>query len=160
MPISYDNYMKLDFDEVDIKILEILRLDGRASQAMIAKEVNLSPPAVGERIKKLEQTGVITGYRAILNPNAFGLDICAYVSIIPQPRHPVTNLVENLEKLQEVEEFHAIAGNYSYLIKVRVSSTEELDNFLDKLFMLDGVERTQTTMVLKTNVDRPMPLRF
>ena len=158
--MSYDKHMSLDFDEVDIRILEILRLDGRASQAMIAKEVNLSPPAVGERIKKLEQTGVITGYRAILNPNAFGLDICAYVSIIPQPRHPVTNLVKNLEKLQEVEEFHAIAGNYSYLIKVRVSSTEELDSFLDTFFMLDGVERTQATMVLKTNVDRPMPLRF
>jgi len=150
----------MEFDQVDRKILEILRLDGRASQAMIAKEVNLSAPAIGERIKKLEQSGVISGYRAILNPNAFGLDICAYVSIIPQPRHPVASLVENLEKLEEVEEFHAIAGNYSYLIKVRVSSTEELDNFLDKLFMLDGVERTQTTMVLKTNVDRPMPLRF
>jgi Lrp/AsnC family transcriptional regulator, leucine-responsive regulatory protein len=150
----------MTFDKVDRKILAILREDGRASQALIAKTVGLSAPAVGERIRKLEQSGVIKGYQAVLNPEALGLPICAFVAITPQPRNPAANLVDNLLTLPEIEELHAVAGNYSYVAKVRVASTEELDGFLDRLFMLQGVERTQTTMVLKTNLERPMHLPF
>jgi Lrp/AsnC family transcriptional regulator, leucine-responsive regulatory protein len=150
----------MTFDKVDRKILAILREDGRASQALIAKTVGLSAPAVGERIRKLEQSGVIKGYQAVLNPEALGLPICAFVAITPQPRNPAANLVDNLLTLPEIEELHAVAGNYSYVAKVRVASTEELDGFLDRLFMLEGVERTQTTMVLKTNLERPMHLPF
>jgi Lrp/AsnC family leucine-responsive transcriptional regulator len=150
----------MTFDKVDRQILAILREDGRASQALIAKTVGLSAPAVGERIRKLEQSGVIKGYQAVLNPEALGLPICAFVAITPQPRNPAANLVDNLLTLPEIEELHAVAGNYSYVAKVRVASTEELDGFLDRLFMLEGVERTQTTMVLKTNLERPMHLPF
>ncbi len=148
------------FDAVDQKILSILRKDGRASHAMIAKEVSLSAPAIGERIRKLEQQGVIKGYAAVFDPEILGLSICAYVAITPQPRNPAANLVENLGKQPEVEELHAVAGNYSYIAKVRVANPEKLDEFLDRLFMMDGVERTQTTMVLKTNVERNMHLPF
>lgn len=150
----------MTFDKVDRQILAILREDGRASQALIAKTVGLSAPAVAERIRKLEQAGVIKGYQAILSPAALGLPICAFVFITPQPRNPAANLVDNLLKLPEIEELHAVAGNYSYVAKVRVSSTEELDSFLDRLFMLEGVERTQTTMVLRTNLERPVHLPF
>jgi Lrp/AsnC family leucine-responsive transcriptional regulator len=150
----------MTFDKVDRQILAILREDGRASQALIAKTVGLSAPAVAERIRKLEQAGVIKGYQAILSPAALGLPICAFVFITPQPRNPAANLVDNLLKLPEIEELHAVAGNYSYVAKVRVASTEELDSFLDRLFMLEGVERTQTTMVLKTNLERPVHLPF
>jgi Lrp/AsnC family transcriptional regulator, leucine-responsive regulatory protein len=150
----------MTFDAVDQRILSILRSDGRASHAMIAKEVNLSAPAVGERIRKLEQTGVITGYQAVLSAEALELPICAYVSVIPQPRNPAANLVENIMNMPEIEELHAVAGNYSYIAKVRVKSPQELDAFLDRLFVLEGVERTQTTMVLKTYAERPVHLPF
>lgn len=150
----------MTFDRVDRQILAILREDGRASQAAIAKAVGLSAPAVAERIRKLEQAGVILGYQAVLSPAALGLAICAFVFITPQPRHPAANLVDNLLKLPEIEELHAVAGNYSYVAKVRVASTEELDAFLDRLFMLEGVERTQTTVVLRTNLERPVHLPF
>ncbi|MBS3967507.1 MAG: Lrp/AsnC family transcriptional regulator [Truepera sp.] len=149
----------MTFDAVDQQILAILRENGRASHATIAKAVGLSAPAVGERIRKLEQ-GVILGYRAVLNPTALGLPICAFVAIIPQPRNPAANLVESLMALPEIEELHAVAGNYSYIAKVRVASTQELDAFLDRLWMLKGVERTQTTMVLRTSVERPIHLPF
>lgn len=148
------------FDAIDRMILKILREDGRASHALIAKEVGLSAPAIGERIRKLEQNNVITGYRAIMNPEALELPISAYVAIIPQPRNPAANLVENMIKMPEIEELHAVAGDFSYIAKVRVASTQDLDAFLDRLFMLEGVERTQTTMVLKTNLERPMHLPF
>lgn len=150
----------MTFDAVDQKILSILRQDGRASHATIAKVVGLSAPAVGERVRKLETTGVILGYQAVFNPAALGLPISAFVAIIPQPRNPAANLVENLTKLPEIEELHAVAGTYSYFAKVRVASTQALDAFLDGLTMLAGVERTQTTMVLKTNLERPMHLPF
>lgn len=148
------------FDPIDRKILGILREDGRASHAAIAKVVGLSAPAVGERIRKLEAAGVIRGYRAVLDPDAVGLDIAAYVAIAPQPRKSSQKLVERLLELPEIEELHAVAGNYSYVAKVRVVSTEALDGFLDRLFMLEGVERTETTMVLRTNAERPMNLPF
>lgn len=148
------------FDSVDQQILRILREQGRASHARSAKAVGLSAPAVGERIRKLEQAGVITGYRAVLSPEALGLGICAFVSIAPQPRNPGANLVETLSTLPEIEELHAVAGPYGYIAKVRVTTPEALDAFLDRLWVLDGVERTETTMVLRTSVERPMYLPF
>lgn len=150
----------MPFDAIDQQILSTLRADGRVSHAKIAKRVGLSAPAVGERIRKLEQAGVIRGYRAVFDPDAVGLPICAFVAIIPQPRNPAANLVENLLGLPEIEELHAVAGNYSYFAKVRVTSTQDLDAFLDKLVLLEGVERTQTTMVLRTNAERPTLLPF
>jgi Lrp/AsnC family transcriptional regulator, leucine-responsive regulatory protein len=148
------------FDDVDRKILERLRSDGRTTHAQLAKETGLSAPAVGERVRKLEGSGVIRGYRAVLDPERVGLAICAFVHIAPQPRKPAQDLVDRLLGLPEVEELHAVAGNYAYVAKVRVATPAALDAFLDRLFMLEGVERTETTMVLRTNVERPMFLPF
>jgi Lrp/AsnC family leucine-responsive transcriptional regulator len=150
----------MNFDSIDRQILLILREEGRASHAALAKAVGLSAPAVGERVRKLEQAGVIRGYRAVLDADALGLDICAFVAIAPQPRKPAADLVERLLSLPEIEELHAVAGNYAYIAKVRVASTQALDGFLDRLFMMEGVERTETTMVLRTNAERPMHLPF
>jgi Lrp/AsnC family transcriptional regulator, leucine-responsive regulatory protein len=150
----------MEFDTVDRAILAILRLDGRATHAQIAKDVGLSAPAVGERIRKLEHAGVISGYRAVITAEKVGLGICAFVAISPQPRKPAAALVERLLAMPEIEELHAVAGTYAYVAKVRVSDTPALDAFLDRLFMLDGVERTETTMVLRTNAERPLHLPF
>jgi Lrp/AsnC family leucine-responsive transcriptional regulator len=148
------------FDNIDQQILTILRAQGRASHAMIAKQVGLSAPAVGERIKKLEQAGVILGYHAILNPQALGLTIAAFIAITPQPRKPANLLVEGLLDIPQIEEVHGVAGDYSYIVKVRVKNTQELDALLDKLFLVDGVERTHTIMILRTNLERPTYLPF
>lgn len=145
---------------MDRKILAILRMDGRASHARIAKQVGLSAPAVSERIRKLEQSGVIKGYRAVLDPERLDLTICAFVAIAPQPRKPAAQLVQRLMAMPEIEGLHAVAGNYSYIVKVRLPSPAALDAFLDRLFMLEGVERTQTTMVLRTYVERATHLPF
>jgi Lrp/AsnC family transcriptional regulator, leucine-responsive regulatory protein len=155
-----DSVVGMDFDAVDRTILEILRLDGRASHAQIAKAIGLSAPAIGERIRKLEDKGVIQGYRAVIDPDKVGLGICAFVAVSPQPRKPATALVERLLAMPEIEELHAVAGTYAYVAKVRVTDTPALDAFLDRLFMLEGVERTETTMVLRTNAERPLHLPF
>lgn len=148
----------MEFDSVDRSILAILLSDGRASHASIAKRVGLSAPAVGDRVRKLEQSGVIAGYHAEVDPHALGLGIAAFVAITPQPRKPAQQLVERLLRLPEIEELHAVAGTYSFIAKVRVTSTEALDLFLDRLFTMEGVERTETTIVLRTNVERPLQL--
>ena len=153
----------MEFDAIDRQILEILREDGRATHAAMAKAVGLSAPAVGERVRKLEATGVIRGFRAVIDPVSVGLGICAFVAITPQPRTSAGDLVERLLAMPEIEELHAVAGTYAYVAKVHVSDTPALDGFLDRLFMLEGVERTETTMVLRTNVERaiafPWPSR-
>lgn len=148
----------MDFDGVDRHILSILLTDGRASHASIAKAVGLSAPAVGERVKKLEQAGVIRGYHADLDPFQVGLSITAFVAIAPQPRKPAQQLVDRLLQFPEVEELHAVAGVYSFIAKVRVPTTSALDAFLDRLFTTEGVERTETTMVLRTSLERPIQL--
>lgn len=150
----------MEFDVTDRRILEILREDGRASHAAIAKQVKLSAPAVGERIRKLEQAGAIRAYRAELGREALGLSVSAFVWIAPQPRKPARALVQRLSELEQVEQLHSVAGAYSYLLLVRVANTRELDTFLDNLVLLEGVERTETTMVLSTPVDRPLRLPF
>jgi Lrp/AsnC family leucine-responsive transcriptional regulator len=148
------------FDAIDRRILAILREHGRASHAHIAKRVGLSAPAVGERVRKLEQAGVVLGYRAVLAPDALGLGICAFVALAPRPGTVVAELVTRLLELPEIEELHSVAGTYSYFAKVRVASPELLDEFLDRLMMMDGVKRTETTMVLRTSAERPVPLPF
>ncbi len=150
----------MEFDPVDRSILRILQEDGRASHAFIAKRVNLSAPAVGERIRKLEQAGVIRGYRAVLDARSLGLGVTAFVSISPQPRKPASGLVTRLSQLPEIEQLYSVAGTYSYMALVRVATTEDLDAFLDRLFTLEGVERTETTMVLRTSLDGPVQLPF
>jgi len=146
----------MELDAIDRQLLAILRDDGRATHAAMAKTVGLSAPAVGERVRKLETSGVIRGFRAVIDPAAVGLGICAFVAITPQPRKSATDLVARLLSLPEIEELHAVAGTYAYIAKVHVTDTPALDGFLDRLFMLEGVERTETTMVLRTNAERPV----
>lgn len=152
--------MPYSFDAIDRTILEILRQDGRASHASIAKQVGLSAPAVAERVRKLEQAGVILGYRAVLDPSAVGMPIAAFVAVTPQPRKPAQKVVDGLLALPEVEALYAVAGVHSYLALVRAASPSDLDALLDRIFMLEGVERTETTMVLRTAAERPVPLPF
>ena len=148
------------FDAIDRGILTILREDGRASQATIAKQVGLSAPAVGERIRKLEGAGVIRGYRATLAADALGLPICAFVAVAAKPGTVSADLVARLLDQPEIEELHSVAGTYSFFAKVRAGSPDALDEFLDRLMMVPGVERTESTMVLRTSVERPLPLPF
>lgn len=150
----------MQFDEVDQRIIDILRQDGRASHASIAKVVSLSAPAVGERVRKLELAGVLSGYRAVIQPEAVGLHIAAFIMITPQPRQPAQLLVDRLQELPEIEALYAVAGKESFMAKVRTASTDALDRLLDRVFMLEGVEGTETIMVLRTAFERPTHLPF
>jgi Lrp/AsnC family leucine-responsive transcriptional regulator len=136
-------------DERDEAILAVLQRNGRATFADVGKEVGLSPSSVHDRIRKLEQTGVIRSYRAEVDPEALGLYVTALVSVMPlDPKQP-DDLPDRVMEFAEVEDCHSVAGDENYILKVRTRTTADLEEFLRRLREKAGVQ-TRTTVVLST----------
>lgn len=138
-------------DSTDYQLLHLLQASGRMTQLELSREVGLSQPAVAERIRKLETRGIITGYAAHVDPLALGRDITAYIGVgIEHPRY-FDGFAKKALELPEVLEAHRVAGQDSYLLKVRTQNTRTLDTLLvDTLRTIPGVTRTHTTIVLST----------
>jgi Lrp/AsnC family leucine-responsive transcriptional regulator len=136
-------------DKRDEAILAVLQRRGRARFAEIGQDVGLSPSSVHERIRKLEQAGVIRGYRAEVDPETLGLFVTALVSVMPlDPKQP-DDLPERVREFPEVEACHSVAGDENYILKVRTRTTADLEDFLRRLREKAGVQ-TRTTIVLST----------
>lgn len=136
-------------DDIDKQILSIVQNDGRISNAEIARQVNLAASAVLERIRKLEERGVIKGYAATVDPRAVGFGLTAFVSVRTSDCGDGTDKL--LAGIPEVLEVHDVAGEDSYLLKVRASSPEDLAVLLrEKLRSIPTVVTTRTTIVLQT----------
>jgi len=136
-------------DERDEAILAVLQRRGRATFSDIGKEVGLSPSTVHERVRKLEQTGVVRGYRAEVDPEAVGLYVTALVSVMPLDARQPDDLPQRVQELPEVEDCHSVAGDENYILKVRTRTTADLEDFLRRLREKAGVH-TRTTVVLST----------
>jgi len=136
-------------DATDRAIVELLLTDARATQQEIAKKVKLSQPSVADRIRKLEETKVILGYTARVDPRRLGHDITAFIGVsIEHPKYFDT-FAKRVLALPGVLECHRVAGPESYLLKVRTESTSTLDQLLvQSLRTIPGVSSTQTTIVL------------
>ncbi len=141
-------------DDQNRKLLTLLQQDSRTKYADLGKQVHLSPPAVFERVKKLEQSGVIRRFSVELDPQALGLPLCAFVRISSHHRLRCAELGKALRTLPEIEECHSIAGEDSVLIKVRTATTADLEALLQKVRAVDGVERTLTMVVLLSHFER------
>ncbi len=135
-------------DKIDIEILKILQKDGRAKRNEIAEKVGLSLPSLSERMKKLEERGIIEGYFAKVNRKAFGYDIMVFIVVIMESSKNYDNLRANAKKTPEILECHAILGEGSHIIKALVKNTEELEKLLSKIQSWPGVVRTITNFVL------------
>jgi Lrp/AsnC family leucine-responsive transcriptional regulator len=136
-------------DERDRAILKVLQEDARATFSEIGERAGLASSTVHERVRKLEQAGVVRGYRAHLDPEALGLFVTALVSVMPlDPRQP-DDLPERVVELPEVEDCHSVAGDENYILKVRTRTTAELEEFLRRLREKAAVQ-TRTTIVLST----------
>jgi Lrp/AsnC family leucine-responsive transcriptional regulator len=150
--------MAAGLDPIDRKILRFLREDGRMSHAAIAKEVGLSGPAVHERVRKLEQRGVIAGYTALLDPDAMGRPHVAFTLVTLEPGNETAMdepIVARICDEPDVLEFHRIAGEDCYLVKVRAATNKDLEKLLRRIRSIPGVARTRTTLVLSTELERP-----
>jgi Lrp/AsnC family leucine-responsive transcriptional regulator len=137
-------------DAVDRRLIELLCANGRASYAELARQVGLSSPAVHERVGKLEAAGVITGYRADVDPAKVGLDVTALVGIIESDAVEPTGIEEALRAMPQVEDCWRVAGNEGYVLKVRVTDIPALEATISALNRVRGVARTRTTVVLST----------
>lgn len=150
--------MAAGLDPIDRKILRFLREDGRMSHAAIAKEVGLSGPAVHERVRKLEQRGVIAGYTALLDPDTLGRPHVAFTLVTLAPGNETAvdePIVARICDEPDVLEFHRIAGEDCYLVKIRAATNKDLEKLLRRIRSIPGVARTRTTLVLSTELERP-----
>ncbi len=141
-------------DPVNRTLLSELRGDARLRYADLGKRVNLSAPAVFERIRRLEEAGVIRRHTVELDPTALGLTFCAFIRVATEGSCPCDVLAPLMAAYPEVEECHSIAGEDSVLIKVRTANSLELEGLLKKIRMVPGVVRTLTTVVLQTYFER------
>ncbi len=137
-------------DTIDYKLCELLQTRGRASQLELAQAVNLSQPAVAERIRKLEEQGVITGYAAQVQAKALGKDITAFIGVFTNHPRYHEGFVKKVTAIDEVQECHRVAGTDSYLLKIKTENTSSLDALIARIRSIDGCERTQTTIVMAT----------
>jgi len=138
-------------DPVNIRILQELQRNPRLTLPALGRLVGLSSPAVTERVRRLEELGVIQGYRLDINPTALGLPIAAYVRIRPNPGQ-LPNIAQLAQNIPEVVECHRVTGEDCFIIKVYLPSLDQLDRILDA-FLLYG---TTTTSLIQSS---PVPLR-
>jgi Lrp/AsnC family leucine-responsive transcriptional regulator len=145
-------------DERDLEIVTALREDARATYADVAARVGLSASSVHERVRKLEASGVITAYRAVVDPEAMGLFVTALIAVTPLDPQQPDDLPERLADLPEVEDCLSVAGEANYILKVRTRSTNHLEELIRRLREKAGVS-TRTTIVLSIPFEgRPVHL--
>jgi Lrp/AsnC family leucine-responsive transcriptional regulator len=137
-------------DQIDLKILHILQLNGRARLADIADEVELSAPAVMERVKKLESSGVIKGYLALVDAKKVGKDITAFIGVSINHQRDVDRFAKHILQYPDVLECHHVTGDESFILKVKSANTASLEKLLGELRSVEGVTRTVTKVVLST----------
>ena len=138
-------------DATDAEILKILQSNARTSNAEIARQVDLAPSAVFERIRKLEERGVIEGYAARVDPKAVDLPLLAFVFVRADDKPGADRTAARVAAIPEVLEVHHVAGEDCFLAKVRAADTEALGRLLrDRLGSIDSITSTRTTIVLGT----------
>ncbi|WP_413927448.1 Lrp/AsnC family transcriptional regulator [Clostridioides sp. ES-S-0001-02] len=141
----------MDIDEIDLKIINSLKKNSRASTSEISRQVNLSIPAVSERIKKIEQSNIIQKYTIQINREKTKYKLLAFVFINTDLSKSIEEFKKIMLEYDTVLECHHISGEYDYLIKVLAEDTNELEEFISiTLKKIRGIQKANTTIVLST----------
>ncbi|HBP38530.1 MAG TPA: Lrp/AsnC family transcriptional regulator [Clostridiales bacterium] len=137
-------------DHIDIKILDCLLTNARLAASVIGERVNLSVSAVIERIKKLENQGIIKQYTTILDSEKIGKGVTAFISVSLE--HPKYNagFIESVQKCSQITECHYITGDFDFLLKVVTQSTHSLEDTLNLIKSIKGISLTKTLVVFST----------
>lgn len=143
-------------EDTDAEILRLLAQDGRMSYTDLAKQTGLSVSAVHSRVRRLEQRGVIRGYRADVDPHAVDLPLTAFVSVKPIDPAAPDDAPERLSGIAAIEACHSVAGDESYILKVRVPTPLALEQVLQEIRAAANVS-TRTTVVLSTPFEGRAP---
>lgn len=143
-------------DSIDSMLIDQLQEHGRESWARLGAAANLTGPAVAERVRRLEDDGVIRGYCALVNPEALGANLTAFVAVTLEGADHRAAFLARVEALGEVQECHHVTGDDDYLLKVRCRNTRDLDRLISRdLKGVRGVTRTRTTIALATAKETP-----
>ncbi|MBN9620549.1 MAG: Lrp/AsnC family transcriptional regulator [Actinobacteria bacterium] len=145
-------------DSVDHRLIDALRANARATYAELAKLVGLSAPAVHDRVGKLEAAGVITGYHAAVAPDALGRSMSALIGVLITDDADLDRLTAELTALAVVEDCWFVAGEETFVLKVRVADVSGLEGAIRTLNAIPGIARTRTTVVLSTRFEGRAPL--
>ena len=143
-------------EEIDRQIVDLLARDGRMSFTDLARATGLSTSAVHQRVRRLEQRGVIRGYAAIIDYDSIGLPLTAFVSIKPIDPSEPDDAPERLAGITEIEACHSVAGEESHILKVRVARPGDLEDLLARIRAAANVS-TRTTIVLSTPFEARPP---
>jgi Lrp/AsnC family leucine-responsive transcriptional regulator len=143
-----------DFDDIDLHILTLLQENCKLPLAKVGEKVGLSAPSVIDRIKKLEDNGVIIGYRAILNARQLGRDVTAFIGVLINHPRLIGDFERNIVQLEDVLECHHVTGQHTLLLKVKTRNTSSLEELISTIRSIEGVERTETMVVLSTHTER------
>jgi Lrp/AsnC family leucine-responsive transcriptional regulator len=152
--MRFGNNAESALDDTDIRILGLLQEDCRTPLARLGEAVGLSAPAVLERIKKLEAAGVITGYHAIIDGRKIGLDVTAFIGVVTSDPDGIEHFEQQVVALEPVLECHHVTGAFTFLLKVKAANTRALERVITQIRSMDGVARTETTVVLSTHIER------
>jgi Lrp/AsnC family leucine-responsive transcriptional regulator len=143
-------------EDLDRQIVRLLASDGRMSYTDLGRATGLSTSAVHQRVRRLEQRGVIRGYTAVVDAEAVGLPLTAFISIKPTDASAPDDAPSRLADVAEIEACHSVAGEENYILKVRVGSPGELETLLATIRSRAGVS-TRTTIVLSTPYEARPP---
>ncbi len=137
-------------DDVDRQVLEILQVSGRASASHIADKIEMSIPAVSERIRKLQDSGVISGFKAVVNPRSVGLDVSALITVVSETSAHYGEIVENAKNNREILRCFSTTGRGSHVLFVQTENTASLEKLLREIQTWPGVDRTETQLILSS----------
>ena len=146
----------MSLDSLDYKVIQYLMTQGRITWSELAGHLQLSAPATADRVRRLEDRQVITGYAALVNPESVGCHLTAFVAVtLEQPQHRA-EFLEKVHQLAEIQECHHVTGDNDYLLKIRCRTTKDLESLIsEQLKKLPGL-RTRTTIALSTVKETPV----
>ena len=140
----------VSLDKIDRDILDILQVDARSSASSIAETVGMSVPAVADRIKKLQESAVITGFTTMLNHRKVGLDVSAFITVISESSSHYSEVVKKTNSSPEIIQCFTTTGNGSHVLLALVEDTYSLEKLLRKIQGWPGVMRTETQIILSS----------
>lgn len=141
--------MLVELDDTDRRILKQLQRDARMSFKKIGEDVGVSEATVFVRVKKLQEKGVLKGFRAVVDPKMVGKTLTAIVLVRAHPQ-AFPGMLDALKKLDDVYEIYDVTGEYYSILKIRTTGTDELGKIMDQIGTIEGVAGTETIIVLRT----------
>ncbi len=143
-----------ELDAIDLQILSILQDHGRIAHVKLGEQVGLSAPSVIERVKKLEDSGIIVGYHAVVDAKRLGKDVTAFIGVSIAHPKTIALFEQTIELIDDVLECHHVTGEHTVLLKVKTANTSTLEELIRTIRVIEGVTRTETMVVLSTRTER------